>query len=64
MQRETGRADMMANMVSQLSGNMGYDIPPETVLSRTVGVVANANTELLFTGVGLRSFEFQWTMSP
>ena len=42
---------------------MGYDIPPETVLSRTVGVVANANTELLFTGVGLRSFEFQWTMS-
>ena len=64
MQRETGRADMMANMVSQLSANMGYDIPPETVLSRTVGVVANANTELLFTGVGLRSFEFQWTMSP
>ena len=63
-QRETGRADMMANMVSQLSANMGYDIPPETVLSRTVGVVANANTELLFTGVGLRSFEFQWTMSP
>ena len=55
---------MMANMVSQLSANMGYDIPPETVLSRSVGVVANANTELLFTGVALRSFEFQWTMSP
>ena len=64
MQRETGRLDIMANMVSQLSQNMGYDISPETVFSRTVGVVANANTELLFTGVGLRSFEFQWTMSP
>jgi len=64
MQRETGRAGMMANMVSQLSSNMGYDIPPETILSRTVGVVANSNTELLFTGVALRSFEFQWQMSP
>ena len=51
---------MTANMVSQLSSNMGYDIPPEVILSRTVGVVANSNTELLFTGVSLRSFEFQW----
>ena len=29
-----------------------------------MGVVANSNTELLFTGVALRSFEFQWQMSP
>tara|TARA_B100001093_G_scaffold188325_1_gene180886 strand:+ start:4156 stop:5889 length:1734 start_codon:yes stop_codon:yes gene_type:complete len=64
MQRETGRAAMTANMISQLSSNMGYDIPPEAILSRTVGVVANSNTELLFTGVALRSFEFQWQMSP
>ena len=64
MQRETGRTAMTANMVSQLSSNMGYDIPPEVILSRTVGVVANSNTELLFTGVALRSFEFQWQMSP
>ena len=64
MQRETGRTAMTANMISQLSGNMGYDIPPEAVLSRTLGVVANSNTELLFTGVALRSFEFQWQMSP
>ena len=60
MQRETGRADMMANMVSQLSSNMGYDIPPETVLSRTVGVVSKCKHRTLVYWRGLRSFEFQW----
>ena len=64
MQRETGRLDIRSNLISQLSANMGYDISPEQILSRSVGVVANSNTELLFTGVALRSFEFQWTMSP
>ena len=37
---------------------------PEQILSRSVGVIANANTELLFSGVSLRTFEFQWQMSP
>ena len=43
---------------------MGYDVPAEQILSRSVGVIANANTELLFSGVSLRTFEFQWQMSP
>ena len=64
LKREAGRADMLASQISQLADNMGYDIPPEQILSRSIGVVANANTELLFSGVSLRTFEFQWQMSP
>ena len=64
LKREAGRADILASQVSQLVGNMGYDIPPEQILSRSVGVIANSNTELLFSGVSLRTFEFQWQMSP
>ena len=64
LKREAGRADMLANQVSQLVSNMGYDVPAEQILSRSVGVIANANTELLFSGVSLRTFEFQWQMSP
>ena len=64
LKREAGRADMLANQVSQLVSNMGYDVPAEQILSRSIGVIANANTELLFSGVSLRTFEFQWQMSP
>lgn len=64
LKREAGRADALASQISQLADNMGYDIPPEQILSRSIGVVANANTELLFSGVSLRTFEFQWQMSP
>lgn len=42
----------------------GVDIPPETILSRGFGIVPNSNMELLFNGPKLRSFEFQYRMSP
>ena len=42
----------------------GMDIPPETILSRGFGIVPNSNMELLFNGPKLRSFEFQYRMSP
>ena len=60
----SGRTDMMANHISQLASNMGTDVSPEDILSRSVGIVANSNTELLFTGVTLRSFQFQYLLSP
>jgi len=62
--QQSGRTDMMANHISQLAENMGTQVSPEDILKRSVGVVANSNTELLFTGVGLRSFQFQYLMSP
>ena len=62
--QQSGRQELFANEISQLVGDMGYDVSADTILSRTAGVIANANTELLFAGVSLRSFEFNWVMSP
>ena len=62
--QQSGRQELFANEISQLVGDMGYDVSADTILSRTAGVIANANTELLFAGVSLRSFEFNWLMSP
>ena len=62
--QHSGRQELFANEISQLVGDMGYDVSADTILSRTAGVIANANTELLFAGVSLRSFEFNWLMSP
>lgn len=64
MSQTTGRASIITNQISQLAADMGYDVPAETIMQRSVGVIANANTELLFSGVSLRTFEFQWMMSP
>lgn len=62
--QQSGRTDMMANHISQLAEKMGTQVSPEDILKRSVGVVHNSNTELLFTGVSLRSFDFQYGMSP
>tara|TARA_B100000902_G_scaffold101918_1_gene104258 strand:- start:3482 stop:5170 length:1689 start_codon:yes stop_codon:yes gene_type:complete len=62
--KEAGRGDIGANLLSQLTGKLGFDITPETILSRAGGIVANSNTELMFSGVKLRSFGFQWRMTP
>jgi len=62
--KEAGRGEIGANLLSQLSGKLGFDITPETILSRAGGVVANSNTELMFSGVKLRSFGFNWRMTP
>ena len=62
--QSSGRTDMMAQQVSQLAADQGVDVSPEDILQRSTGVIANSNTELLFSGVSIRSFEFQWRMSP
>lgn len=51
-------------LTSMLSGQLGFDISPETILSRAGGIVQNSNTELMFRGVGpMRSFTFTYRMS-
>tara|TARA_B100000902_G_scaffold97453_1_gene100024 strand:- start:338 stop:1114 length:777 start_codon:yes stop_codon:yes gene_type:complete len=62
--QQAGRADIMANKMSQLLADGGFDISSDQILSRTGGVIANSNTELLFAGVGLRNFQFQWLLTP
>lgn len=42
----------------------GFEVSPETILSRGFGVVPNSNLELLFNAPTLRSFKFSYRLSP
>lgn len=60
--QESTRGMVAAEKIAQLAADTG--LSAEQIMQRSVGVVANSNTELLFAGVVLRSFEYQWRMSP
>ena len=53
-----------AAITSLLLKNAGFEVPAETILARGFGIVPNSNMELLFQGPTLRSFGFNWRMSP
>jgi hypothetical protein len=58
------RQDTRAILSSLLLKNAGFDVSPETILSRGFGIVPNSNLELLFNGPTLRQFRFTYRMSP
>tara|TARA_Y200000002_G_scaffold193259_1_gene159626 strand:- start:763 stop:2523 length:1761 start_codon:yes stop_codon:yes gene_type:complete len=60
--QESTRGLIAAEKIEQLATVSG--LSAESIMQRSVGVISNSNTELLFAGVILRSFEYQWTMSP
>jgi hypothetical protein len=49
---------------SQLVNSLGANTSPEGLLSRASGNVLNPNMELLFGGVNLRSFAFDFDFAP
>ena len=49
---------------SQLVNSLGANTTPEGLLSRASGSVLNPNLELLFGGVNLRSFTFDFDFAP
>lgn len=53
-----------AGAVSTIAGVAGYEVSPESMLSRGFGIAPNSNLELLFTGPSLRQFTFAYRMSP
>lgn len=57
-------ASVKAAFQSFLLKRLGFEIPPENILSRGFGVVPNSNLQLLFNNVTLRSFNFSYMMSP
>ena len=59
-----GATLLKSNLGSMMLGAMGVNVSPESILSRSFGVIPNSNTELLFDNVKLRTFEFNWRMSP
>ena len=44
--------------------NYGFEVSPESILARGLGVVPNSNMQLLFNNVTLRGFNFSYLMSP
>jgi len=55
---------MKTNLGSMILGAMGVNVSPESLLARGFGVIPNSNMELLFKAPSLRTFEFNWRMSP
>jgi len=59
-----GATLLKSNLGSMMLGAMGVNVSPESILARGFGVIPNSNTELLFNNISLRTFEFNWRMSP
>ena len=49
---------------SKVLNMQGYAVSPESILARKSGIIPNNNNELLFKGVTMRSFSFNFKMSP
>ena len=58
------RKQLEAAIGSQILKMGQFDVPPETILARGLGMVPNSNLELLFQGPTLREFSFGWRLSP
>ena len=61
---ETIKQLLALNAAAQISQKFGININPEAFRSRITGTAINQNLELLFQGPKLRSFGFQFKMTP
>ena len=59
VQKAIGRS-----LASQAVGIFGGNITPDSILARESGEIFNPNMELLFNGVTLRAFKFQFKLTP
>ena len=60
-----GGQDLITNQfTSALVNSLGANTSPEGLLSRATGNVLNPNLELLFSGVNLRTFQFDFDFAP
>jgi len=62
----SGNAKALAGsaLQSRLLAAAGFQVSPEDILARGLGVIPNANLELLFNSPTLREFQFAWKMTP
>ena len=51
-------------LASKAVGIANINITPNQILARSTGQIMNPNMELLFNGPGLRSFRFQFKLTP
>ena len=63
-----GTEEMQGAIRSSLAGlavnQFGGNVTPNSVMSRGMGKILNENKELLFDGVNLREFKFDFTFTP
>ena len=55
---------VMRSLASQAVSVFGGNVTPDQILARQSGEIFNPNMELLFNGVTLRAFKFQFKMTP
>ena len=59
-----GGALLSSTLTSRVLASAGINVSPEAILARSQGVIPNANMELLFQSPALRSFSYDWKMTP
>lgn len=66
LQSASGRMKtaLTLNAAASITKFLGLNVDPEAFRSRATGTVINPNLELLFNGPKLRSFGFEFKMSP
>lgn len=57
-------AALKAAFQSYVLSKYGFEVPPESILARGLGIIPNSNLQLLFNNVSLRNFTFGYMMSP
>lgn len=55
---------LKSKLISSAANVLGSNVTPSGLLARTTGQIINTNVELLFNSVTLRSFTFNWNLTP
>jgi len=61
---QTIQNTIRASIAGVAINQFGANVTPNTVMSRALGKILNSNKELLFDGVTLREFKFDFTFTP
>ena len=61
----SGAIDLLkANLTAGAANALGSNVTANGLLGRVTGQIINSNVELLFSSVTIRSFNFNWNISP
>jgi hypothetical protein len=64
LQNQAVMTQLKSALTSYAAKNYGFEVPPETILARGLGIVPNSNLELLFNAPTLRDFNFGYKLTP
>jgi hypothetical protein len=64
LQNQAVMTQLKSALTSYAAKQYGFEVPPETILARGLGIVPNSNLELLFNSPTLRDFNFGYKLTP